>query len=113
MCHHELLDMSGNKVAEVKKKQMAMRVTFHLYTGFEMSERRATLNLRSMKCKKKAHVYLYEDPYPSHDDPTDLDNMKPALKIQAENWGNWIKVNSVGGATTFFTQKIVKWASWG
>jgi len=86
--------MEGNKLAELVKKKMAMRVTYHIYMGEEMSERRATLNLRAMTFKKKAHVYLLEAPYPSRDDSTELPD-KPALKIQAENWGSWIKVKSL------------------
>jgi hypothetical protein len=92
---HEIQDLEGNKVAELVKKKMAIRITFHLYTGEDMAERRATMNLRAMTMKKKAHIYLYEPPYPTREDSTDLDGMKPALKIKAENWGNWIKESKI------------------
>ena len=92
--------MEGNKVADLVKKKMAIRITFHIYAGDEMSERRATMNLRAMSLKKKAHVYLYDPPYPSQDDPTDLGDMKPALKIKAENCGSWISEAKIVNAET-------------
>ena len=100
MFSQEIQDMEGNQIAELVKKKMAMRITYHLYSGEEMAERRGSMNLRAMTVKKKAHVYLYEPPYLTRDDSTDLSDMKPALKIKAENWGNWIKETKIVNAET-------------
>ena len=100
MFSQEIQDMEGNQIAELVKKKMAMRITYHLYSGEEMAERRGSMNLRAMTVKKKAHVYLYEPPYLTRDDSTDLSDMKPALKIKAENCGNWIKETKIVNAET-------------
>ena len=79
---HELLDISGRKVAELVQKKMACRLTFHIYSGFETKDRKATLNLRIWKFKKKAHVYIYNEPFSTREDPTDLSNKKPDIIIE-------------------------------
>ena len=63
MHSNQIFDMEGNKVAELVEKKMAMKVTFHLYTGEDMKDRRTTLNLRQWKFKKEVHVYIYDAPY--------------------------------------------------
>ena len=95
MFSHQIFDMEGNMVADLVRKKMAMRVTFHLYTGEDMKDRRATLNLRQCSCKKKAHVYIYDAPYLTREDSTNLDGMQPLLKIKAENCGAFIKESKI------------------
>ena len=95
MFSNQIFDMEGNMVADLVKKNMAMRITFHLYTGEDMKDRRATLNLREWNCKKKVHVYMYDAPYLKREDSTNLDGMQPLLKIKAENRGASIKESKI------------------
>ena len=77
--------MNGRKVAELVRKKFSWRTTFHIYSGFEFIQRRATLHLRHFEFRKKAHVYIYQPPYATRDDPTDIDNMEPDIIIKSEN----------------------------
>ena len=82
---HELFDMYGRKVAELVRKKFAWRITYHIYSGFDMIQRRATLHLRHFEFRKKGHVYIYQPPYATRDDPTNIDNMEPDIIIKSEN----------------------------
>ena len=62
----------------------------HIYTGPEGQDRKVTLNLRNMKIYKKAHVYILQTPL-TKDDPTELDDLKPDIKIESET-SNFFKV---------------------
>ena len=77
--------MNGRKVAELVRKKFSWRITFHIYSGFEFIQRRATFHLRHLEFRKKAHVYIYQPPYATRDDPTDIDNMEPDIIIKSEN----------------------------
>ena len=91
----ELFNMEGQKVAEISRKKMALRITYHIYSGPEMTERRATLNLRHTGLHKKAHVYVYQAPFASKDDPTNIDNMEPEILIKAKTVNNCPTISEV------------------
>ena len=82
---HELFDPEGQKVAELVKKQLAWRITYHIYSGLDMIERHATLNLRHLESPNKAHVSIYQPPYATRHDPTNIDDLEPDFIIQSEN----------------------------
>ncbi|KAL5272510.1 hypothetical protein ACHWQZ_G000646 [Mnemiopsis leidyi] len=91
----ELYNMEGQKVAEITRKKMASRITYHIYSGSEMTERRATLNLRHSGLQKKAHVYIYQPPFASREDPTNIDDMEPDIIIKAKTGNNCPSIGEV------------------
>ena len=77
--------MYGRKIAELVRKKFAWRITYHIYSGFEMIQRRATLHLRHFEFRKKGHVYIYQPPYATRNDPTNIDNMEPDIIIKSDD----------------------------
>ena len=88
---HSVIDAYDRRILKLVRKCAAWTLTYHIYSGDTLTERRATVKLAPWKCNKVAWVYTYSPPYPTPDDPTDLSVMKPAFMMQASTCGNMIK----------------------
>ena len=88
---HSVIDAYDRRILKLVRMFRAWTYIYHIYSGDDLRERRATLKLAPCKVNKVVWVYTYSPPYPTPDDPTDTSIMKPAFMMQANTCTNLIK----------------------